>query len=199
MDTLGDRRVRQHVAREVLDEVLEWAFVRAEAILAAPADELDVFRYRVAHHLRLVAPMWRWIAHEIPAMAIEDVRTELGEAFARIRQLAQAIAAHQATPTVVMTVGLFVAHPDTDSDWRARWGALGRLRDGLIWMVFLLLVEVPPSLVRRCVFADCARVYVARKNQKHCPAHQRDAARQTQRRAERAFRARARRQRRASR
>jgi hypothetical protein len=58
-------------------------------------------------------------------------------------------------------------------------------------MAVKLFSEVPRSLIRTCGFEHCPRVYVAGKNQRYCLRHQADAQRQTQRRAERAFRQRA--------
>jgi hypothetical protein len=77
-----------------------------------------------------------------------------------------------------------------DREGRPRWMMRGRLADASVWTVMKLCSEVPRSLIRACAHAECPRVYIAVKNQKFCPTHQRDAARQAQRRAERAFRAR---------
>lgn len=57
--------------------------------------------------------------------------------------------------------------------------------------LLLLLAVVPPSLVRPCTASGCGRVFLGAKNQKYCGRHQRQARRQTQRAAERAFRQRA--------
>jgi len=73
---------------------------------------------------------------------------------------------------------------------RPRWNLLGRLPDALLGGSLRLFSEVPRSLIRICALEGCERVYVAAKHQRYCVPHQHEAHLQTQRRAERAFRAR---------
>jgi hypothetical protein len=192
----ASRRVRETFARYTLADVLHWAFSLADEITGPDPDEaLPSFLYGLAGDLRTVEPAWAPVAEGLPTMPVETVRAELREAFATIRGIAQDVAKGAQTDWIPVTVQLFVSHPSGDREGRPRWHLHGRLRDALVWTALKLFSEVPRSLIRPCALPGCKNVYVASKNQRYCLPHQREAYRQTQRRAERAFRARQRSQR----
>jgi hypothetical protein len=120
-----------------------------------------------------------------------DARAQIRMAFTTLRAAATRLVA--GPPAVFarplrLTIGFSLS--DQGPERRARWRLEARLDDALVWMGLRLLTEVDRSLIRRCTFAGCSRVYVALKNQRYCAHHQETARRQTQRRALQAFRAR---------
>ncbi len=191
----ASRRVRETFARYTLADVLHWAFSLAKELTEASQDELDSFLYGLGDRVAAVEPAWTPLAEELQHMVVDTVRAELREAFTAIRGIAQDVAKGEQTDWIPVTVQLFVSHPAEDREGRPRWCLHGRLAEALVWMALKLFSEVPRSLIRPCALPGCESVYVASKNQRYCLPHQREAHRQTQRRAERAFRARQRSQR----
>jgi hypothetical protein len=186
--------VRETFARHVLVDLLMWAF-ESDEILAIPDDDLEHgVVYLMRDRVGAVEPAWVPAMETLRGVPVASLRRELAQAFPRIRAIAQAVAAGQPTAMTSVTVRLYIPSPASDREGKPRWSLDGHLADGLIWMTVKLLSQVPRSLIRRCAFAGCARIYVASKHQRYCAAHQAEARRQMQRRAERAFRARAKKQ-----
>jgi hypothetical protein len=185
----ASRRVRETFARHALADVLFWAFA-ADEIARMPEAELDSFLDRgILDLVPAAEPAWAPAMDALRGAPVAALRGDLAKAFARIRALAHDVATGEPTAMIPMTVRLYAPGPP-DRDGRPRWALDGRLADGIIWMALKLFSEVPRSLIRPCGITGCKRIYVAAKNQKYCVNHQREAHRQAQRRAERAFRAR---------
>jgi hypothetical protein len=189
----ASRRVRESWARFELGNLLFWAFDPEFSTL--PEDRLEDFISALRDRVGAAEPAWKPAMDALRGIPVTSLRGDLKQAFATIRELARNVATSQPTGIFRMRVDLFLSTADRDRDGRPAWYLDGRLRDGLVWMAVKLFSEVPRSLIRTCGFAHCPRVYVAGKNQRYCLGHQADAQRQTQRRAERAFRHRARKRR----
>ncbi|MGH8695716.1 MAG: hypothetical protein ACREVS_04525 [Burkholderiales bacterium] len=183
----ASRRVRETFARAELANVLHWSFALADEILGLSRGELDDFLYGVRGGVVAVDAAWQPAIHRWPSTT-KALRDELGEAFAKIRAIAHTVASNEPTEPVAVTVELSVAGRVNDDEGRPAWRLRGRLADALVWMALKLFSGVPRSLIRPCGMAGCSTIYVAAKNQRYCPTHQIEAHRQTQRRAERAFR-----------
>lgn len=173
------RRVRETFARSHLADLLHTAFDRE--ILKTPHGDLleDFVRALVVS----IEPTW--VIDEVDRTL---VRAEITQAFEALQSCAQAIASNRITPTHTLTVRVSVPAVAADRDGHPRTMLQGRLADALVWAGLKLFSEVPRSLIRACDFEGCSRIYVAIKNQKFCRHHQREAHRQTQRRAEAARR-----------
>ncbi len=195
----ASRRVRETFCRYTLGDLLSMVFDVTEIPGGPrpPVAELedDEFEHVVRILQEYVAdtePAWEQGMDESRRLPLaEDARAQVAEAFERIRAIAHDVAAGEATDEVRVTVGISLpARIYQDRAGRPRWVFHGRLADALVWMALSLFSEVPRSLIRRCTFEGCSRIYVASKNQRYCLHHQVLARRQTQRQAERAFRAR---------
>ena len=185
----ASRRVRESWARFELGNVLFWAFDHELSNL--PEDQLEDFLYHARVSVVGAEPAWKPAMDRLKGVPVTSLRPDLKQAFATIRELARDIATGKGGGIFSMKIQLYVPDQAHDREGRPKWCLDGRLRDGLIWMAVTLFSEVPRSLIRTCGFEHCPRVYVAGKNQRYCLRHQADAQRQTQRRAERAFRQRA--------
>jgi hypothetical protein len=185
----ASRRVREAFARHELTNVLHWAFGLADEITQGPDDELEDFLYGLEGRLSAVEPAWGPAMEGVRRGPLAEFRRELADGFDKIRTLARNVAAGEPTAMIPLTVQLYVPARYSDRDGLPRWMMRGRLADALVWMAVKLFSEVPRSLIRPCGMTGCPRIYVAAKNQRYCPQHQGEARRQTQRRAERAFRA----------
>jgi hypothetical protein len=185
----ASRRVRESWARYELGNVLFWAFDHELPNL--PEDQLEDFLYGARVSVVGAEPAWKPAMDGLKGIPVTSLRPDLKQAFATIRELARDIATGKPGGIFSMKIHLYVPDQASDREGRPKWCLDGRLRDGLIWMAVKLFSEVPRSLIRTCGFVQCPRVYVAGKNQRYCLHHQADAQRQTQRRAERAFRQRA--------
>jgi hypothetical protein len=185
----ASRRVRASWARFELGNVLLWAF--DDELPTLPEDQLEDFLYGARDRVGGAEPAWQSAMDALRGVPGDALRGELASAFKKIRAIAKDVATGETTAILRITVGLYLPSKDRDRDGQPAWNLDGRLRDGLVWAAVKLFSEVPRSLIRTCGFAHCPRVYVAGKNQRYCRRHQADAQRQTQRRAERAFRQRA--------
>jgi len=185
----ASRRVRESWARFTLAHVLMWAF--DDELPNLPEDQLEDFLSKACGQVGFVEPAWKPAMDALRDIPATSLRGDLKQAFKQIRAIAKDVASGDTTAMLPMTVRLVLPAVPSDRDGRPAWRLYGRLRDGLIWMAVRLFSEVPRSLIRTCSFEHCPRVYVAGKNQRYCLRHQAEAMRQTQRRAERAFRQRA--------
>jgi hypothetical protein len=122
-------------------------------------------------------------------MPTGQVRDELLAALATVREMAHDVTVGRGTGPMRMSVDLSVGEGDRDG--LPTWTLRLRLADALVWSAARLFSMVPRALIRPCLFAGCARVYVGGRNRRFCPGHQHEARRQAQRRAIQAFRARA--------
>jgi hypothetical protein len=181
-------RVRAAWARSALVDILYWAFDMP--VMDLPDDELADFFVGLRERIAFIEPAWASQMDTLRHERVARVRRELATAYASIRTIAQAVAIGQPTAIMPRPVRLALSERAFDRDGRPRFTRYGRLADALVETTMMLVAEVPRSLIRTCAWADCPRVYVAAKNQKFCPHHQEEAARQAQRRAERAFHAR---------
>jgi hypothetical protein len=186
------RAVREAYARHELGNVLGWAF---DELDRAPAEDLEVFIPEVCRRVAEVEPSWKPAMDGLKGIPETSLRGDLKKAFATIRAIAHNVATGETTGILPVKVGLYLPGKDRDRDGRPAWNLDGRLADALTWAALKLFSEVPRSLIRRCNLEGCSRVYVGVKNQQFCRLHVAEAQRLTQRRAEKAFRARQRAQR----
>jgi hypothetical protein len=181
----GSRRLRDAFSRHVLADLLEIAYSEIDTMRD---DELRRLVAQLQQHLREVEPGWALTpGHES--------RAELRRALETIRADAAVASAPKsyrlsAEPGVYTLTGLAVGLAVDRASDRVAVRLQGRLAHGVVWIATRLLAAVDRRLVRRCAFEGCARYYVGGRNQKFCRLHQAEAHRQTQRRAEQAFRAR---------
>jgi hypothetical protein len=163
----GGREVREAFARAELALVMDWAFGDVLTTMAPEAfrDFVHVFAERV----RSVDPTVEILDVPVP-------RTEVTRALARIRQIVQAVATGQPTPSIAIAPRVSMADTATDQDGRARRTLRMRLGDALIWMTITLIAATPRSLIRLCQVDGCPRGFVAKKAQQYCPEHSRRKA-----------------------
>jgi len=87
-----------------------------------------------------------------------------------------------------LTSRIFLRDPTGDRDGLPTMALHGELRDVVVWVFFRLVSEVPRSLIRRCAWSDCARVFIGERNQRYCLSHQQEALQAARSRAVQAFR-----------
>jgi hypothetical protein len=180
---LPDAVARWHLAW-LLDEVL----FAEEPIAVRPDEEVGRLLWRLWEPLGAIEPTWAMPEEDWRG---PDARAQLTHACGVLRECVEAIARGDPTPRATpMTLRVYLSWRVDFPERRTRWMLEGRLGDAVIWAGFKLLSLVDRSLIRRCDFPGCPRVFVGTKNQRRCRRHQAEARRQTQRRAERAFRAR---------
>jgi hypothetical protein len=173
-----------------LGTLLQWAF--SKIITGAPDEALGDILPILEDRVGVVEPAWKPAIAALRGVPATALRSELTKALQILRTLARDVAQGESTATIpIKRLSLSLSDHHADRDGRPQWRLAGGLADALIWVAMRLFSEVPRSLIRRCSLEGCSRIYVASKNQKFCGAHQVEGARLTQRRAEQAFRARA--------
>ena len=178
-------------ARQHLYGVLYWAFAYPDR----QSDE-DLLEGMVPTAVEAVAMSmiesddWGLALLHFGQNPASSQRDELKAAFATIRQIATAVTSGEEVrlPPIHAEPVLFGQSEDYEGRPAVRFD--GRFRDALVWTTVRLFKQVPRSLIRRCAFQKCQHIFVASGNQRHCADHEREAARLVQRRAEKAFRAR---------
>ena len=176
-------RLRQALYRATLEWLLEVLYLRIESL----SDEQFAALVRdLEQNVLALEPAWAWPPHPSMPQAMPALREQVAEAFRLLHTATTIVARRDGTGTIPVGVGVSLT---IEGPRGLRLG--GTLRDGLVWVGFRLLAEVPRSLIRRCELGECGRPFCGGRNQRYCLEHRAEAQRQTQRRAERAFRARA--------